>query len=126
MKREGERSKKKWLRHKHTRINSRLCNELAVMMAQFSLGGILTSRYKTERKMNHVRKNNRVHERSSCSSWKCSTTSLDVPARCSAVPVHGVLVIGQRRIEALPREMFRGKKKKKEEEEERKTEQFEI
>ena len=65
--------------------------------------------------MNHVRKNNRVHERSSCSSWKCSTTSLDVPARCSAVPVHGGLVIGQRRIEALPREMFRKKKKKKQE-----------
>lgn len=47
MKREGERSEKKWLRHKHTHINSRLCNELAVMMAQFSFGGILTSRYET-------------------------------------------------------------------------------
>ena len=36
-----------------------------------------------------------------------------MPARCSAVPVHGVLVIGQGRVEARPREGFRGKKKKK-------------
>lgn len=41
-------------------------------------------------------------------------------ARCSAVPVHSVLVIGQRRIEALPREMFRKKKRRK------KTEQLKF